>query len=210
MPLPSEPKMAMEQVASVIRPVSVTMLFVVYCVVALCNPYSLSQADCRATGGTNALSLVMVYSESSTDSDGARLGGSILNAVMIVLMFTVVTFFMYCLFKYRCMKFIWGYLGLSVGTLLGFFGFQLIYQVVVKYDIVLDKLTLGIFLFNWTVVGSASLRVCACACVCESDASPSPCAGALLLLTRRGGQSSQSSGRTRLSSGSSIWSSSAP
>ena len=51
MPLPSEPKMAMEQVASVIRPVGVTMLFVVYCVVALCNPYSLSQADCRATCG---------------------------------------------------------------------------------------------------------------------------------------------------------------
>jgi hypothetical protein len=99
MPLPSEPKMAMEQVASVIRPVSVTMLFVVYCVVALCNPYSLSQADCRATGGANALSMVMVYRESASDSSGARLGGSILNAAMIVLMFTVVTFFMYCLYK---------------------------------------------------------------------------------------------------------------
>ena len=91
--------MAMEQVASVIRPVSVTMLFVVYCVVALCNPYSLSQADCRATGGANALSMVMVYRESASDSSGARLGGSILNAAMIVLMFTVVTFFMYCLYK---------------------------------------------------------------------------------------------------------------
>ena len=155
MPLPSEPKMAMEQVASVIRPVSITMLFVVYCVVALCNPYSLSQADCRATGGQNALSLVMVYRERDTDSDGARLGGSILNAVMLVLMFTVITFLMYCLYKYRCMRFIWGYLGLSVGTLLGFFGFQLIYQVIIKYDIVMDYITLGLFLFNWTVVGSA-------------------------------------------------------
>ena len=146
--------MAMEQVASVIRPVGVTMLFVVYCVVALCNPYSLSQADCRSRGTQNALSLVMVYRESSTDSDGARLGGSILNAVMLVLMFVVITFLMYFLYKYRCMKFIWGYLGLSVGTLLAFFGFQWIRQVVILYDIPVDWITLGGFLYNWTVVGS--------------------------------------------------------
>ena len=121
------------------------------------QPFRTNHCRPAGAGGTNALSMVMVYRESASDSDGARLGGSILNAAMMVLMFTVVTFFMYCLYKYRCMNFIWGYLGLSVGTLLGFFGFQLIYQIVIKYGIVLDKLTLGLFLFNWTVVGSTFL-----------------------------------------------------
>ena len=157
MPLPSEPKMAMEQVASVIRPVSVTMLFVVYCVIALCNPYSLSQADCRATGANNALSLVMVYQEQGSDSDATKLGGSLLNAALLVAMFVVITFGMYCLYKYRCMKFIWGYLGLSVGTLLAFFGYQWISQVILKYGVVVDFFTLGIVLFNWTVVGILSV-----------------------------------------------------
>ena len=56
MPLPSEPKIAIEQVASVIRPVSITMAFVVFCVTQLCNPYSNNPADCRATGADNGLS----------------------------------------------------------------------------------------------------------------------------------------------------------
>ena len=156
MPLPTEPKLAMEQVAAVIRPVAITMAFVVYCVTALCNPYSMSRAECRSSQG-GALQQVFVYKEKSTDSTADKLGGVTLNALMLVVMFVVITFVMYLLFKFRCMKFIWGYLCFSVGTLLGVFGYLWVMQVVELYGVVIDYVTLGLILFNWTIVGILSV-----------------------------------------------------
>jgi hypothetical protein len=175
----------------VIRPVSITMAFVVFCVTQLCNPYSNNPADCRATGADNGLSCapclprathtpaplstlpnlsppcvhnfavahselnwncvldtphrqLMVYNEESSDSTGKKLGGSVLNALMLVVAFIVVTFGMYLLYRFRCTKIIWGYLGFSVGTLLAVFGYLWVIQVIEKYSIVVDYVTLGI------------------------------------------------------------------
>eukprot|EP01050_Picozoa_sp_SAG11_P009345 SAG11_NODE_870_length_6811_cov_36.099508_8_plen_218_part_00 len=156
MPLPSDAKVAMEQVASVIRPVSITMLFVVYCVAALCNPYAQSLASCRDTGGS-ALSNMMIYQENSSDSTGEKLSGSLTNAAALVGMMVVITFAMFFCYKYRCTKVIWGYLVFSVGGLLAAFGSIWLTQVIEKYGIVIDWITLVIVVFNWSAVGVMSV-----------------------------------------------------
>jgi hypothetical protein len=46
----------------------------------------------------------MVYQEAATDSDSTKLGGSLLNAAALVGMMVVITFGMFFLYKYRCMK----------------------------------------------------------------------------------------------------------
>lgn len=99
----------------------------------------------------------MVYDEKATDSTGEKLGGSLLNAGLIVVAFVVVTFGMYLLYKFNCTKCIWAYLGFSVGSLLLVFGYQWLSQVIEKYGIVIDAITMGIILFNWTVVGILSV-----------------------------------------------------
>ena len=152
MPLPRDAKAAMEQVASVIRPVSITMLFVVYCMVALCNPYSFSRASCRDSTGS-ALRFYMVYKENDADSTGEKLTGAITNAAAMVGMMVVITFMMFFCYKYRCTKLIWAYLVFSVGGLLAIFGSMWLTQVIEKYGIVMDWITLVVGIFNWSAIG---------------------------------------------------------
>lgn len=155
MPLPKEGKQAMEQVASVIRPVSITMLLVVYCVVELCNPYSFGNpAACHAANNNRLIPLA--YQENDQDSTIERAGGAALNALIVVAGIVGVTFVMVILYKYRCMKCLMGYMYFSVAVLLGVFGGQFVTQVIHRYGIIVDQITLYILLFNWTVVGVCS------------------------------------------------------
>ena len=197
MPLPRDAKAAMEQVASVIRPVSITMLFVVYCMVALCNPYSFSRASCRDSTGS-ALRFYMVYKENDADSTGEKLTGAITNAAAMVGMMVVITFMMFFCYKYRCTKLIWAYLVFSVGGLLAIFGSMWLTQVIEKYGIVMDWITLVVGIFNWSAIG-------------VSRASTPPPAPPSMLTPPGGLQGScPCSGCRRPSSASSTLSSSAP
>ena len=46
----------------------------------------------------------MVYKESSSDSTVEKLTGSIINAVIFVVLIVLVTFVLVILYKYRCIK----------------------------------------------------------------------------------------------------------
>jgi len=46
----------------------------------------------------------MVYQENASDSTVQKLGGSLLNALLFVVMIIVVTVILVLLFKYRCMN----------------------------------------------------------------------------------------------------------
>lgn len=46
----------------------------------------------------------MVYNEASSDSVGTRLGGSVLNAIIVVCGITAMTFMFVLCFKYRLYK----------------------------------------------------------------------------------------------------------
>jgi presenilin 1 len=64
----------------------------------------------------------MAYTESADDSTWTKLLGSLLNAFLIVVMLVVVTIIMVCLYKYRCLKVIYGWMVLSVVLMLGVLG----------------------------------------------------------------------------------------
>ncbi len=64
----------------------------------------------------------MVYEEKQDDSNWTKFFGSILNALVIVGMLIVVTVIMVLLYKYRCLKVIYGWMVLSVVLMLGVLG----------------------------------------------------------------------------------------
>lgn len=77
---------------------------------------------------TNEVGQVLAYgfNESPTDSTGSRLWHSLLNALGFVVMIVITTFIFVLLYKYRCLKVLFGWLMGSTGMLLGLFGGTLI------------------------------------------------------------------------------------
>ena len=112
-----------KQMVSLLKPVSLTMVLVVYLVRTLGSPESLE-------GG---LSELMVYQELEADSASTKAGGVLLNALAMVAMLAVVTTLMMLLYRYRCYKLMYGWLLFSVASLLFSFGGLVLEQVRVSY-----------------------------------------------------------------------------
>jgi len=72
-------------------------------------------------------------------------------------MIIVVTVLFVVLYKYRCLKLIFGWLILSTGIMLGFFGGFLTYQVLYALNIPMDYITFAILLWNFAIVGNISI-----------------------------------------------------
>uniref|UniRef100_A0A6B2L6U7 Presenilin n=1 Tax=Arcella intermedia TaxID=1963864 RepID=A0A6B2L6U7_9EUKA len=105
----------------------------------------------------DAVSQALVYAENPNDAGSTRFFGSLLNALIFVAMIIVVTVIFVVLYKYRCLKLIFGWLILSTGTMLGFFGGYLTYQILSALNIPMDWLTFSIVIWNFTVVGNISI-----------------------------------------------------
>ena len=102
-----------EQVVSLLKPVTITMILVVYLV------HEMGAASQEISSG---LSDLMVYQESASDSAGTIAGGVLLNSAVVVAALFVVTTMMMLMYKYRCYRLIYGWLFLSVSSLLFSFG----------------------------------------------------------------------------------------
>jgi len=105
----------------------------------------------------DSVSQSMVYVENPNDSGINKLFGSIINALIFVGMIIVVTVIFVLLYKYRCLKLIFGWLILSTGVMLGFFGGGLIYYLFEAANIPMDMITFGFILWNFAVVGNVSI-----------------------------------------------------
>ncbi|KAI8350897.1 Presenilin-domain-containing protein [Choanephora cucurbitarum] len=95
----------------------------------------------------------VVYDEVDSDSIGVRLGGSVLNAVVMVCGITVMTFMFVLCFKYRLYKLLFFWLGLSVFSVLGITASTLWIEMMNVYQIPLDYLTLIVCAWNFSIVG---------------------------------------------------------
>ncbi|KAI8341567.1 Presenilin-domain-containing protein [Blakeslea trispora] len=95
----------------------------------------------------------VVYDEVESDSLGTRLGGSVLNAVVMVCGITVMTFMFVLCFKYRLYKLLFFWLGLSVFSVLGITASTLWIGIMDVYQISLDYFTLAICAWNFSIVG---------------------------------------------------------
>eukprot|EP01116_Phalansterium_solitarium_P017491 TRINITY_DN4319_c0_g1_i1.p1 TRINITY_DN4319_c0_g1~~TRINITY_DN4319_c0_g1_i1.p1 ORF type:complete len:445 (+),score=143.03 TRINITY_DN4319_c0_g1_i1:286-1620(+) len=134
-----------DTVVTVMQPVSLTMILVVAAVRTITLP------------AQNSVSVIMVYNESASDSDGMRLGGALLNALIFLAAILVTTVAFVLLYKYRCMKILYGWLILSSMFMLAIFGGLFLYLLLEALNTPLDWMTFVIIVWNFAVVGIVTI-----------------------------------------------------
>jgi presenilin 1 len=96
----------------------------------------------------------MAYEEKASDSVQQKAEGSLLNAAYFIAMVVGVTVVLLLLYKYRCMKIIYGYLMFSLFSLLFFTGGVLLGNLILRFDVNIDWLSFVFILTNFGALGS--------------------------------------------------------
>lgn len=130
---------------SLLKPVTATMAIVVFLV------HALAESTEHLQGG---FSQMMVYREDEHDSAGTIARGVLLNAASVVATLFVVTTLLFLLYKFRCYVAIYGWLFLSVGSLLFLFGGFVLRQLLALHSIPIDSVSFTLLMYNFSAVGT--------------------------------------------------------
>jgi len=111
-----------------------------------------------AAGEEQLAQAYTVFSVGGDDQTAAQNASlSLLNALIICSVIGLMTFGIVLLYKYRCMKCLIGYMIFSSTMLLGFLGGVVFDTAVEVYRLPIDKVSFFFTLWNFAVVGTASI-----------------------------------------------------
>ncbi|CAA2961232.1 presenilin At1g08700 [Olea europaea subsp. europaea] len=134
-----------QEIIGVMSPVSICMFLVVLLVYSLYNP---------ATATTIRTAANLVYMESPTDSTSQKLEGSLLNAVVFVILIALVTFLLVLLYYYNCTKFLVYYTRFAAFAVFSSMGGSVLLSLIQHFNFPVDVVTFCVLHFNFTIVGT--------------------------------------------------------
>lgn len=139
------------EIIGVMSPVSICMFLVVLIVYTLSSPSSSDNQQVIRTAAN------LIYLESSSDTTAQKLEGALLNAVVFVVLITLVTFLLVILYYYRFTNFLKYYIRFSAFFVLGSMGGSIILTLIQHFNIPIDSITFCLLLFNFTILGVISV-----------------------------------------------------
>ena len=135
---------------AIVVPVSITMI-----VAALLVVY-INTDETRAAGEASFANTYEVF-DLEEDNSTQNLAVSLANTLIIVSVICIMTFVVVLLYKYRCMKILFGYMILATSTLLGYFSSQIWTIAIDIYNLRIDKISFYFILYNFAAVGTVAI-----------------------------------------------------
>lgn len=135
---------------AVFGPVCICMILSSLCVIHI------STEETRAAGA-QALSQTYEVFDLQEDNSGQNFLASVGNTLIMVSVICVMTFVVVLLYKFKCMKFFYGYMIMVTTMLLGYFTTNMLLIVFRKYDIRVDWFSVVFVMYNFAIVGTLSI-----------------------------------------------------